>query len=187
MTGCSNKKGFTIIEMLIASVVFSIIFGAAVGMLVTSMKLQKYNLLHNELLNQTSYASEYIARFLRMAVKSPAAGTCIPAGSNYQILNGGSKIKFLNYKGGCQEFFLNASNKIEVKITDISSGNIILSAPLTSADFQIVNLLFSVAGDSGGDSQQPRATFYMELRGTKLPTNPSVKIETTVSQRNLDK
>lgn len=180
MVGCNNKKGFTIVEMLIASVVFSIIFGVAVGILVSSIKLQKYNLSHNELLSQTSYTSEYMARFLRMAVKS--TGACIPSGFNYQILDSGRRIRFINYDLKCQDFFWDTTTN-QIKI----NSPLLLDVPLTSTDFQISNLLFSVLGDNGADGRQPRVSFYLEMRGVKLPQNPSVKIGTTISQRNIDK
>ncbi|OGZ27468.1 MAG: hypothetical protein A2365_03285 [Candidatus Nealsonbacteria bacterium RIFOXYB1_FULL_40_15] len=179
---CSNaklSKGFTMVEMMIASVIFSIVFGAAMAVLVSSMKLQKYNLVHHQLLGQVSYASEYMARALRMAVKAEDS-SCIAQDSNFET--GESYVKFVNYKGDCQIFYAeNGQLKIQDE-EDLSSG-----VNLVSDDFEILSLRFIKAGDSSGDNLQPRVTFYIELRAKNLAEKPRIQIQTTVSQRNLDK
>ena len=63
-------RAFTLIEMLIAVVIFSIIIGAATGVFVSAIQLQKYNLAYQQLLDQTSYAMEYMSRAIRMAKRN---------------------------------------------------------------------------------------------------------------------
>ena len=58
--------------------------------------------------------------------------------------------------------------------------------PLTSDDFNLSSLQFSVSGDIPGDNVQPKVTIYMEIEAKGLGQQPRIEIRTTVSQRNLD-
>jgi prepilin-type N-terminal cleavage/methylation domain-containing protein len=177
-----NNKGFSLIEMLVVVLIFTIVMGIAVGVFTTALKLQKYNLAYQQLLSQVSYAMEYMDRSIRMAVKENGAFGCIGAGQNYQNPGGViSSINFVDYKGQCQQFYLNGS-QVRSRNTGIS-GNAILD--LTSTDFTVTMLRFVISGDAAGS--QPRVTIIMEIEAktTVLP-KPKIKIQTTVSQRNLN-
>lgn len=188
MTGVSNKKGFTLVEMLITAVVFSIIFGAAVATFASAAKIQKYNLSQQQLLDQGSYAMEYMARALRMAQKddnSTLNGACAGLGQNYKISNSGKRIDFVNYNGVCQHFLWDSnSGSSQIRV----GGSVFNSdTPLTSDKYAINNLSFIVNGDSLGDTLQPRVTIFMNMQDNRLPQDkPKIKLQTTVSQRNLD-
>ncbi len=173
-----KNKGFTLIELMVSVVAFAIVFATVTGVLVTSIRYQKYNLMHNRLINETGYAMEYMSRSLRMAVKD-VAGNCVgTAGKSYKVLSG--KVQFLNYRGECESFSWDmGTNQIVVNTPSL------VNVPLTSTGFQVINFALNVFGDSS-DTLQPRVVLYLELKGKSLPTNPVIKMETTVSQRNLD-
>lgn len=181
MIGIDKKnKGFTIVELLVTSVIFALVFGSAIGIFVQAIRLQKYNLSHQELLNQTSYAVEYISRALRMAQRDD--GTCGFAGQNYNITDSGARISFRNKNGVCQSFYWHRTNSQLY----VSGGGFSSDLPLTSDSYELVDLRFIKYGDSSGDNLQPRATFFMKIRDKNLKDKPQVIIQTTVSQRNLD-
>lgn len=170
MTG---NKAFTLIEMLVVVLLFSIIIGAAIGVFASSIKLQKYNLAHQQLLNQTSYAMEYMSRAIRMAKKDEIG--CIDM-SNY--LETSNSIKFVTYHDQCWKFFLeNEQLKVE------KDGTVY---ELSSLDFQVSNFTVNVSGDVPGDNFQPMVTIFMEIQGKGSGHQPQTKIQTTISQRNLD-
>lgn len=177
-----RNKGFTLVEMLVAIFVFSIIIGVVIGIFVSSVRLQRRNLAHYELLNQTSYVMEYMSRVLRMA-KKDSAGNCIELNKNYLV--SGSSITFLNYEDKCQEFALNSeTEQLKVRTsTDDTIGNLGEFIPLTSSALKIKNFNISLLGDDSGDKLQPRVTIFLEIEGRE---NTKLKIQTTVSQRNLD-
>jgi len=177
-----GRQGFTLVELLIASVVFSVVFGSAISALVWSVRWQKYNMSHQQLISQSSYAVEYMARAVRMAQKDD--GTCTGVnGKNYLVSNANKKIGFRRYDGSCQSFYWdNASNQLMDYIDTNPSA-----LPLTSDDYKITNLQFIVLGDNLlGDNKQPKVTILMEIQDKNLPDKPKIKIQTTVSQRNLD-
>lgn len=177
------KNGFTLIELLVALAIFSIIVGITSGVFLSALSAQRKTLASRELLDQTSYALEYMSRALRMAKKELAAPSCLSRnGLNYEITRGGVGLKFLNYQGICQEFFLD----INTKCLKESKGG--LEEFLTSADLEIESFNIKLSGESEGDTDQPRVTLFLKIKGKgqKPEEKPEIKIQTTISQRNLD-
>jgi len=184
MLKCLNvkmNKGFTLIEMLVAALIFSIVIGAATGVFVSAIKLQRYNLAHQQLLSQASYAVEYMDRAIRMAVRDDD-NTCGLAGQNYRVSDGNRKIEFKNYKGECQEFFWDTSN-YQLKVDKTGFGTPLI---LTSDDFEITSFNFQVSGDVLGDNVQPKVRIFLDIKAKGSGQQPRIKIQTAISQRNLD-
>ena len=177
----NKNKGLTLIEILVTALIFSIVIGAGMGVFVSAIRLQRYNLDHQQLLSQASYAVEYMARAIRMTVKDD--GFCGFAGQNYRVSDENRKIEFKNYKGECQEFFWDTSDNQLKVFKEIIFGEPLL---LTSDDFEITSFNFQVSGDNPGDNVQPRVTVSMDIKGKGPGQQPRIKIQTTISQRNLD-
>lgn len=178
MTGeNSTNKGFTIIEMLVSTMVFTMVVSMSVGVFVFALRAQRQSLATQDLLDQTSYTIEYMSRALRMAQKD-LDGQCIPAKTNYQIvrddLGYAQEINFLNYEDECQSFVWDTQLK-EVKGEEIN--------PLTSEDVVILWFNAELSGEGQADNIQPRITLGWEATGKE---NSRVVIQTTVSQRNAD-
>ena len=59
---------------------------------------------------------------------------------------------------------------------------------MTSERLQILSFKIALAGESSADNFQPRVTFVFEAQriGVKPEEQSSIKIQTTISQRNLD-
>ncbi|MBU2545233.1 prepilin-type N-terminal cleavage/methylation domain-containing protein [Patescibacteria group bacterium] len=168
-----NNKGYTLVEMLVVVLVFSVVVGSATSVFVSVIKIQKYNLSHQQLLSQTSYAAEFMSRSIRMARKDSIG--CID-GSNYQETV--SSIKFATYHNECWEFYLdNGMLKMD------KDGTVY---DLTSDDFTVNSFVISVTGD-GADLEQPKVTISLEVVGNiSISSKPKINIQTTISQRNLD-
>jgi len=183
MLKCLNvkmKKGFTLIEILVAITAFSIVFIAIIGIFVFGIQQQKRVLATQTTLDQISYVLEFMSRALRVAEKD-LTGNCIGKNLNYATTSNG--IKFINgledkadYK--CQEFFLD-NKQLKYK----KGSNDPLS--LTSDQIEITSLKFNLIGQSNTDKIQPRVTVFLEAKPKNLD-QPKIKIQTTISQRNLD-
>lgn len=183
----STNKGFTLIEMLVAVVIFSLIIGAISGIFISGLIGQRQALVSQKLLDQTSYALEYMGRALRMARKQT---TGLPAclsqnGLNYEIAEivpGVSGLKFINHleNDDCQGFFLQDEKLKQLK------GGIVYD--LTSSNLEITSFNFLLQGESQEDDFQPRVTIFLEIKGTgtRIEEQPRIKIQTSISQRNLD-
>lgn len=190
MLKCFNVKikkgGFTLIEMMAAMIIFSLIIGAISGVFISSLRSQKSALSSQRLLDQTSYALEYMSRALRMSSKQTAdIPACLSqSGLNYEITHSGSGLKFINHleNDDCQEFFL------ENKQLKQKKNNLTETVELTSSNLEITSLNFLLQGESQDDDIQPRVTIFLAVKGKgqKLEEQPAIKIQTTISQRNLD-
>jgi len=184
--GVRRNEGFTLIELMAAVMIFSLIIGAISGVFTSAFRSQKSALSSQRILNQTSYTLEYVSRALRMATKQTAD---IPAclsknGLNYEKTAGGSGIKFINHleNDDCQEFFLEDGQLKQRK------NNLTKTVELTSSNLEIISLNFFLQGESQEDNLQPRVTVFLNVKGKgqRLEEQSEMKIQTTISQRNLD-
>lgn len=197
------NKSYTLIEVLVAVSIFTIVIAAPTGFLVGSLKGQQKALASQKLLDNTSYTLEYISRALRMAKKDTIGSCILPLDStnyrnyertDFRELNGigysGSGIKFKNYQEVCQEFFLDETEGHETKGRLMESKNGTAPVALTSDELEVVS--FKIGPDDGwdqNDNDQPRVTLFLEIKGGKgqrPELRPLIKIQTTISQRNLD-
>ena len=72
----ADKKGFTLIELIVVMAVFLLVIGGAIGIFISIIEHQRIILAEEELLNQTSYVQEYMSKALRMATKDQS-GDCL--------------------------------------------------------------------------------------------------------------
>jgi prepilin-type N-terminal cleavage/methylation domain-containing protein len=163
------QKGFTLIEMLTALMMFAFTVIAVSGLFISSIRSQKRMLASQELSNQTSYVLEYISRALRMAKRS--TGACIPTGESYeQIPNG---IKFIDHDNNCTEFYLDTGGQIK-------KGTL----ALTSSFLNVKRFDIEIRD---WNSVQPLVTIFLEIQGRKAyGSRPEIKIQTSISQRDLN-
>ncbi|MFH1423492.1 MAG: prepilin-type N-terminal cleavage/methylation domain-containing protein [Candidatus Nealsonbacteria bacterium] len=174
------NKGFTLIEMVVAVAIFTLLVGATSGVFVSSIKNQKHGLATQEILDQTSYLMEYISRALRMAVKDDISSggvvkNCLSGSRvNYEFDAINQCLNFRNYQNECQQFCLEGT-----RLKD-ENGDYLTSESLQVSDFSVI---LSGERQLPFDSLQPRVTISLNITGRE---QSSVKIQTTISQRNLD-
>ncbi len=104
-----SLTGFTLIEIIVTISIFSIVVGIILGTFISGVRQQRIFFAGQTILDQTSYALEYIGRALRMARKELSAPTCLSQnGLNYEVKYGGSGLRFINFLegGDCQEIYL---------------------------------------------------------------------------------
>ncbi|MCX6723587.1 MAG: type II secretion system protein [Candidatus Staskawiczbacteria bacterium] len=215
MTISNFKKGFTLIEIIVVMAVFMFIIGAGIGLFLSIVKSQKRILAEQQLINQISYAEEYMSKALRMAVKD-SAGTCLTDDSptspnfghyytNYNYLltrpinNFFTGIKFINASNGniCQEFFLDTDGVLYERKKGVAQ------VPLTSSNMKVNFVRFGINGYNGcyggntcPSGDQDTAVFTVTplpqprittLLNVTAPGDSNGKtFQTTVSQRNLN-
>lgn len=107
------KKGFSIIEMIVAVAIFALVIGSVMGLFISAIHAQRKFLATQKLLDETSYIMEYMSRSLRMA-KRDNTGNCIlqfsscdPApGRTYGYPTGYASwwVRFLDYQNRCRQF-----------------------------------------------------------------------------------
>ncbi len=109
-------NGFTLIEMAIVMGIFLFVISAAVGIFLSIVANQKKILAEQQLLNQLSYAQEYMSKALRAATKEglEATNNCLVDSSNSNSELTGYTYLFTNYDVSSSLFrgirFLNQSD-----------------------------------------------------------------------------
>ncbi len=186
-----TKKGFTLIEVLVAAAIFSIMISIFSGFIAGSIKSQQAALSSQELANSVSYNLEYMSRAIRMAKKDHSGACLTTAGEkyNYETNANRDRIRFLNYQDKCQEFFLDGSVLKEQKSADNTAASFATALPLTPSSLNIISFRLGPS-DSWGQGQltQPRVTFSLVMEADSGGDDPiSMNIQTTTSQRNLNK
>jgi len=177
------RNGFTLIEMLVAVTVFTLILGSAAGLFVAGIRSQTKALVFQKLLDETGFVMEKMSRALRVA-KKDLTGWCLPlglgCGSGYNYCNptpNNDFILFIGSKDECSAFFLfNFS---------LAQNPPVAALPLTSTDFEVTSVVFDLSGESQTDNLQPRVTILLKIKNANA-AKPEITIQTTISQRNLD-
>lgn len=184
MKKLNPQRGFTLVEILVGVLVFSLIIGAAANLFFSSIASQRRILAIQQLVSQSSFLQEHMGRAVRQAKKElsdPAVClTGVGRGYNYEITHSGQGLKFINRKNQCHEFFL--QNK---RIVEAING---VEQFITPDELEVSALNFAVLGESQNDNLQPRASFFLDIRntGAKPESEVSVQTQTTISQRNID-
>ncbi len=182
-----HSKGFTLVETLVAMLVFTLVIEAAIAILVSAIRLQKYNLAYFKIVYKTSYALEYMSRQIRMAQRDSSGDCTNTPNSRFGITQiPGTLIDGLMFRdseGVCKGFFFEASRVKEYDDSRSGSDKIL---ELTPDDIEVSSPNFVLLGQSGMDLIQPRVTISMKVKGKNQGAQPTVNIQTTISARNLD-
>ena len=167
-----DRKGFTLIELIVAIGVFSTIVSIAIGGLVSALRTQRQTVALIAANSNASLTMEQMAREIRTGYDF-----CV----NGQQCIGTSELSFRNAAGDVVTYRLNdALGAIERGI----SGNF---SPLTAENVSIRYLRFVLSGNDSHDGLSPRITISMGVSSKELGVAGSVvNIQTTVSARVLD-
>lgn len=201
----NKEHGYTLIEVLVAAAIFLILVAGPTGLFISSLRSQARILGLREVIDNASHTIEYMGRALRMAKKelnctdnlNPTTCSCLKDngyGFNYEEINSrildgtvynGPGIKFNDYKdvSVCQEFFWDVNDN---RIKESKNGG--TPNALTSDDLEVILFKINPDGWDQSDNKQPRVTLLLEIEvKAKSPEARSkLKIQTTISQRNLD-
>jgi type II secretory pathway pseudopilin PulG len=207
-----KSKGFTLVELIVVMAGFLFIVAVAVVIFISIIQSQRRILSQNQLLNQSSYLIEYMSKGLRMAERDQA-GSCLVyvdeggeigdafPGYNYlytkPISGYYTGLKFINANDtSCQEFYLDPEDNLIKELKDSVNKN--NAMPLVSDKFHVDYFRMIIDGKDGAfgeeevngssvaDNAQPRITISMGFSVPGDEGQPVLRIQTTVSQRNIN-
>lgn len=191
-----NKKGFSLIELLVVIGIFSGLMLLITGMFLANFELQRKTMAVQKTIGELSYAVEYMGRAIRMA-KNDHEGTCLEEanaeGYTYGTPTEGNGIQFIDYKGQCIKFYLDASEGV-IKKEIKEGGSWVHEYKLTSGLLGIDSFRTStnVSPDGNGTlyEDQPSVTLFLKVAAKKgentTKTWWKTRIQTTVTRRRLD-
>jgi prepilin-type N-terminal cleavage/methylation domain-containing protein len=182
----NNNRGLTLIEMLVAVAIFISLITITLTIFVSGLRAQRKNLAYQQLLDQTSYLMEYMSRAIRMARKD-MSGDCTGGEKlNYALstetVNGSERkcLKFINYRGECQQFCLEEGRIKEIKKVN---GNYFSENYLTGPALKVKSFEITLKGETQDDEFQPLVFIFLDIEGKE---GSKIQIQTSISQRNLD-
>jgi prepilin-type N-terminal cleavage/methylation domain-containing protein len=186
----STKQGFTLIELIVAIGIFSIVIVLGLGSLLRITNANRYSNAAGAAVENMGFVLEEMSRSLRNGFLYHCD---ITVGSLQDPRNCGfggspaSSIAFENIPGD----FLDATDqhgyrlengRIE-KFTDGNSG---VYVPLTDPSVTITNLRFYVVGTVPGDNIVPRVMILVNGTATTGSVETKFDLQTTVMQRISD-
>lgn len=168
------RRGFTLIEVMVSVSVFTIVVTVGTGALLTLSSTYKKVQAEKDSVESLEFVLESISREIKI-------------GTNYSCDESGS----INCPSGDSEIFFDSFGGRGRFGYYLSGGAIYRDAagitqPMTSPNQVTINSLsFAVTGVGTGDSIQPFV--LINVGGTLLVNNTTFDIQTSVSQRTLDK
>ena len=173
----NSNTGFTLVEMLVAVGIFSVVVGITIGAIITSNSSFQKTRLNRTATENVNVALESMARSIR-------------EGSNYAVLpsgNQGSEFSFLSSTGDTTTYRLSSAGTEPNHVIEVQNGSGNAFRPLTSAEgLDVKNLTFFVT--PGSAEVQPRVTIVVSGKA-RLPGKSELdtifSIETAVSQQKL--
>ncbi len=172
-----SSRGFTLIEMVVAISLFSVVVLVSVSAMLAIADANKKANATRVVMDNVNFAMENMGRNIRTGYNYSCAG----AGD---CVSGGTSISFTDQKGNTivYSWSENGSGLGSITIRKNSGTPVGITSPQVDVD----NLTFYVSGTSSSDGLQPRA--LITLRGTAQigKETTSFNIQSTVSQRKVD-
>jgi prepilin-type N-terminal cleavage/methylation domain-containing protein len=185
-----GNNGFTLIEIMVAIALFTVVMTISVGALLSLVNANKKAQALKSVMNNLNFALENMSRNMRTGT-TYHCGTTVSVPSNASSPNDCSNGGVLLALEGR---FGNPNTPADQIIYRFISGRIEKSSnggatfiPITASEVSINDMKFYVTGTTPGDTIHPR--IIMVIRGSagnKASTQTSFSIQTSVSQRLTD-
>lgn len=160
----NKENGLTMIELIVAIGIFSLVVGMTVSIFVLALSSQRRIIALRNATDNIRFTTEAMAREIK-------------TGKNFS--GGGSSVSFTNAKGEAINYRLN--NNIVEKSSD---GGVNYLA-VTGAEAAVNYLNFYLMGQATGDGLQPRVTVTIGVTSSIGSQTANLKVQTTISGRSL--
>lgn len=198
-----HERGFTLVEMLVAIFIFSMVMLIAVGALLSMVDANRKAQTIKSAVNNLSFALDGMSRAIRVGTtfhcgtSGDATNASVLSSAANCGANGGTLISFESYGG-------NSSNPADQWVycqgtgtTCNAAGTSILRSEdggasyqsITSPEVIVQDLHFYVVGALTGaaDRYQPKIVMVLHgFAGTNEKTKTELRLETTMTPRLLD-
>jgi len=177
----NKKRGFTLIEMIVAVSLFTVVMVSGIGALVSMIDANRKAQSLRTVMDNLNFALENITRSMRVGVDYHCGSVGDLNSPRDCPVDGDSFIAFTNSEGDRIIFRFN-NGRIE-KSEDLGVSYLGITAP----EIIIDELRFFVQGSVEGDGLQPKVLVIVRgTAGTTQKTNTSFSLQTLSSQRLRD-
>ncbi len=188
MNKIKKNKGFTLVEIMVATFIFMIIMLAAIGALVSTSNGAKKAKALRAAMDNVNYAMDNMSRSLRLGTNytciSGSSASLPYSGFRFNCPSGVSTIAFtpvFHTPGQIDTSFERSLLGEIQKCTSTPSYNCV---SLTAPEVEITDLQFYVNGSLDTDTEQP--SVFMRLKGNVTINGDvtSFSLQNYISQRN---
>ena len=182
-----KNTGFTLIEIMVAVTIFSIVMMIALGAVLAIVSANRKAQALSSVVNNLNFAFESMVRDLRTgntydctnSSGSPVANDCATGGGH--ILFNSTQFAPPSPSSIPVYYALDADNRITRSINGATPSQ------LTASEVKIDSLKFYVSGASSGDHIQPHILVVLKGHyGESSTEKTNFNLQTFVSQRKLD-
>ena len=178
-----SAKGVSLIELLVAVTIFSILILSATGIFKMVVDGQRNSISAQNVQENIRYAMEKMSKEMRMAQISNT--DCYAGATNkvFNTLDDDQVLYFKNQDGACVFYYLYD----ESIVIDMNFGENLMSEHITPARVKVSNLKFYVEDNPIGSSKslQPYVTMVMDAKAVGQAIHEQkMKIQMTVSSRD---
>ena len=161
------EEGFTVVELIVTTLVFSIVLAAVAMVFIRATSLQRRAFASEQIQSTTLAMTEQISRDARVSQICPNTGVC--STTVLEMMHG--------TKGLIRYFYDNVQGKI------LFTNNSGMTAPITSEEVNYTDFSFNTSWD-GSDCRQPKITMSFTAQNREgVPV--SVQMQTTVVSRDF--
>ncbi len=179
MNTLRTQRGFTIIEVLMASAVFAFVMIGVTQLYSNSLELQRRATGYQKIQENALFVLESIAREVRVSTITSGNTDCNPPDISTRT------ITLEHPVNGTVTYTYERVSDVGIitRISDIKGGS---AEPITSSDVDVTNFAFCVSG-SGVDQEQIRVTMPITLQASagKPGDVVSVSLQSTIVSRDL--
>lgn len=183
-----TQEGFTMIDLLVAIGIFSVVVSIAAGGFVNAMRTQRQISAIIAANNNVVLALEQMAREIRTGFYfcSPNVAYDPTSPGTFGCPNYPNEIRFINTNGQAVRYSLSAGGTIQKDTTDLNTS-LTTSAQITGSNAAIQYLSFVIRGNNPGDLLQSRITVVIGVSAKAIGVSGNVvSLQTTISARQLD-
>lgn len=189
------KKAFTLVELLVAIGIFSILVAIGIGGFVNALHTQRQVAALISVQSNASVALEQMAREMRTGfLFCDSAGNPTPNSACAFPVCTVNSVTNVWTCNGLIDFYNASAQNVDYEIqngelarSDTGIGGTFI--PITGTDVDVTNLTFSLFGNTEGDHWNPRITISLSVAPSS--TDPALSsdvlhLQTTVSARQID-
>lgn len=170
-----KNKGFTIVELLIAITLFTVLLGITSGVFIQSLRSQRNLTAFIAANSNASLTIEQITREARTGKDfcvNENDGCRTDAGVYKEIIFTNAKNEKVKYELGGKSVMRSLNSQTPI--------------PVTADNVDIQTLSFYIDGNQPGDGKNSRITMALKVSAAGLPFSESViNLQTTVTPRTL--
>ncbi|MCI0597782.1 prepilin-type N-terminal cleavage/methylation domain-containing protein [Candidatus Parcubacteria bacterium] len=179
MTTHHTHRGYTLLELIVAVGIFSVVMLAATGAYLQLLRLDRQARITNDLVNNLSFTIDSMARAIRTGTaykcnNNPGSPNCpVTPGTSFGFNDSETPSRAIVYTRS-------AAGQIIATINGVAY-------PLTDPRISVKELSFYVRGVGAGDNVQPQATFFVRGQmAVSATASTTFIIQSSATERFLE-